>query len=153
LGQAGFFSRGFSVGHFDDISFRPLKRRAVLSKCPAFPFGVSFGRLARSMGRRVLTRCLLFSAFCETDFPMKLFPQGNHPLCAASRWIAARRAFGAGCANAQIDHRLIPPRHPQTNGMPERFNGHIRELLPGTALGAPPTVRRIWRAFPSVSRI
>jgi transposase InsO family protein len=41
-------------------------------------------------------------------------------------------------ASAQIDHRLISPRHPQTNGMVERFNGHISELLPRPASGAPP---------------
>jgi transposase InsO family protein len=33
------------------------------------------------------------------------------------------------CAKAQIDHRLIPPRRPQTNGMVERFNGRISEIL------------------------
>jgi len=28
-----------------------------------------------------------------------------------------------------VEHRLAPPRHPQTNGMVERFNGRINELL------------------------
>jgi transposase InsO family protein len=52
-------------------------------------------------------------------------PSGNH-------------VFDQACASAQIDHRLIPSRHPQTNGMVERFNGRISELLPRPALRAPP---------------
>ncbi|MDR2260888.1 MAG: integrase core domain-containing protein, partial [Azoarcus sp.] len=40
--------------------------------------------------------------------------------------------FDQACANAQIDHRLIPPRHPQTNGMVERFNARISDLCPQT---------------------
>ena len=33
------------------------------------------------------------------------------------------------CKQLAIDHRLIPPRHPQTNGMVERFNGRISEVV------------------------
>jgi transposase InsO family protein len=46
--------------------------------------------------------------------------------------------FDQACASAHIDHRLIPPRHPQTNGMVEHMNGRISELLPRPALRAPP---------------
>lgn len=31
-----------------------------------------------------------------------------------------------------IEHLLAPPRHPQKNGMVERFNGSISELLQQT---------------------
>ncbi|QEA38284.1 IS481 family transposase [Pistricoccus aurantiacus] len=33
------------------------------------------------------------------------------------------------CARQGIDHRLIPPYRPQTNGMVERFNGRISDVL------------------------
>ena len=43
-------------------------------------------------------------------------PSGNH---IVDQW----------CAAEGIEHRLIPPRHPQTNGKVERFNGRIGEVL------------------------
>ena len=33
------------------------------------------------------------------------------------------------CTERGIEHRLIPPGRPQTNGMVERFNGRIAEVL------------------------
>ena len=38
-------------------------------------------------------------------------------------------AFDKECVTLGIEHRLSPPRHPQTNGMVERFNGRIAELI------------------------
>jgi transposase InsO family protein len=46
-------------------------------------------------------------------------PTGKHP-------------FDQACSTIGAEHRLIPPRHPQTNGMVERFNGRIAELLRST---------------------
>ena len=43
-----------------------------------------------------------------------------------------RHLFDQGCAELGIEHRLIPPGRPQTNGMVERFNGRIAELLRST---------------------
>jgi len=37
--------------------------------------------------------------------------------------------FDQECAAHAIEHRLIPPRRPQTNGMVERFNGRIADVL------------------------
>ncbi len=42
---------------------------------------------------------------------------------------SGQHAFDKVCAAMSIEHRLAPPRHPQTNGMVERFNGRISELL------------------------
>jgi transposase InsO family protein len=38
-------------------------------------------------------------------------------------------AFDRLCKQLDIEHRLIPPRHPQTNGMVERFNGRISDIV------------------------
>ncbi|KAB7619390.1 IS481 family transposase, partial [Alkalilimnicola sp. S0819] len=43
-------------------------------------------------------------------------PTGTHP-------------FDRICSGAGAEHRLIPVRRPQTNGMVERFNGRISEVL------------------------
>ena len=40
-----------------------------------------------------------------------------------------RHLFDRLCNAHNIQHRLIKPRHPQTNGMIERFNGRIAEVL------------------------
>ncbi len=36
------------------------------------------------------------------------------------------------CTAHGIQHRLIKPQHPQTNGMIERFNGRVAEVLKST---------------------
>ena len=43
-----------------------------------------------------------------------------------------RHAFDQQCALLGYAHRLCPPRHPQTNGMVERFNGRISEVVKQT---------------------
>jgi transposase InsO family protein len=45
---------------------------------------------------------------------------------------SGKHVFDLVCAEFGIEHRLIPPRHPQTNGMVERFNGRISELTKQT---------------------
>ena len=42
---------------------------------------------------------------------------------------SGQHAFDLACNALGIEHRLAPPRHPQTNGMVERFNGRISELV------------------------
>jgi transposase InsO family protein len=46
-------------------------------------------------------------------------PTGNH-------------LFDQMCAKHVIEHRLTKPAHPQTNGMVERFNGRISEIVKQT---------------------
>ena len=51
-------------------------------------------------------------------------PTGNH-------------VFDQVCASHGIEHRLIRPWHPQTNGMVERYNGRIADQLKRTRFGSP----------------
>ena len=45
------------------------------------------------------------------------------------RAATGKHDFDLLCRDLGIEHRLAPPRHPQTNGMAERFNGRIEEVL------------------------
>ena len=49
-----------------------------------------------------------------------------------TRTPSGQRAFDQRCQALGIEHRLCPPRHPQTNGMVERFNGRISEVIAQT---------------------
>ena len=42
------------------------------------------------------------------------------------------QVFEKMCVELNIEHRLIPPKHPQTNGMVERFNGRIAQVIKST---------------------
>jgi len=42
---------------------------------------------------------------------------------------SGKHEFDKLCAVRGIEHRLTPPRAPQTNGMVERFNGRIEDVL------------------------
>lgn len=46
-----------------------------------------------------------------------------------SKDASGEHEFDALCQALGIEHRLIPPRHPQTNGMVERFNGRLSQIL------------------------
>jgi transposase InsO family protein len=49
-----------------------------------------------------------------------------------TRTPSGRHVFDQTCTALCIEHRLCPPRHPQTNGLVERFNGRIAELIKQT---------------------
>jgi hypothetical protein len=59
----------------------------------------------------------------KKDTDGKRLPSGKH-------------VFDIVCKQFEIEHRLIPPRHPQTNGMVERFNGRISEIVNQTRFGS-----------------
>ena len=37
--------------------------------------------------------------------------------------------FDLTCLATGIEHRLCPPKHPQTNGILERFDGRVSEIV------------------------
>jgi hypothetical protein len=45
-----------------------------------------------------------------------------------SRTPSGKHCFDVLCGNMNIERRLSPPLHPQTNGMIERFNGRIADV-------------------------
>ena len=45
-----------------------------------------------------------------------------------ARTPSGQHVFDRTCAALAIEHRLCPARHPQTNGLVERFNGRIADL-------------------------
>ena len=69
------------------------------------------GAVSSSRKRR---RCA--SAASASKIPRKRAATGSHE-------------FDTLCAALEIEHRLTPPKSPQTNGMVERFNGRIEEVL------------------------
>jgi hypothetical protein len=56
------------------------------------------------------------------EFTDRLFSLRN-------RVATGKHEFNKLCEALDIDHRLAPPMSPQTNGMVERFNGRIEEVL------------------------
>jgi transposase-like protein len=61
-------------------------------------------------------------------------PTGNH-------------AFDQECTQQGVEHRLIPPRHPQTNGMVERFNGRISEVVQQTRFASAQELEKTLHAY------
>ena len=49
-----------------------------------------------------------------------------------TRTPSGQHVFDLACLSMGIEHRLCPPRHPQTNGMVERFNGRISDIVSQT---------------------
>ena len=50
--------------------------------------------------------------------------------CATGdRQATGTHTFNRVCTDNRIEHRLTKPRSPQTNGMIERFNGRIADVL------------------------
>ena len=60
---------------------------------------------------------------------------------------SGKHAFDRLCQKNNIEHRLIPPRHPQTNGMVERFNGRIAEVIEQTRFASAAELENTLRQY------
>lgn len=58
-----------------------------------------------------------------------------------------KHVFDRLCKQLDIEHRLIPPRHPQTNGMVERFNGRISEIVGQTRFACAAELESTLRSY------
>gem|GEM_PF-4220403 len=70
---------------------------------------------------------------CLTDngsgFTYRFLTSAKHP--------SGAHTFDQFCAEYAIEHRLIPPRRPQTNGLVECFKGRSEEVLQPHRFDAP----------------
>ena len=48
---------------------------------------------------------------------------------STTRFPCGQHVFDLTCRSLEIEYRLCPPRPPQTNGMVERFNGRISDIV------------------------
>ena len=63
---------------------------------------------------------------------------------------SGRHAFDRICAKHGIEHRLIAPWHPQTNGMVERYNGRITDQMDRTRFCSSDELEPALRAYREV---
>jgi transposase InsO family protein len=63
---------------------------------------------------------------------------------------SGQHRFDRECHRLQIEHRLIPPRHPQTNRMVERFNGRISEVVQQTRFASAEKLRQTLENHPKL---
>ncbi len=76
--------------------------------------------LLKSGGRHFHIRTILTDN--GKEFTDRLF-------ASRKRDASGHHVFDQLCTALGIEHRLTTVRHPQTNGMLERFNGRIAEIL------------------------
>jgi transposase InsO family protein len=80
------------------------------------------------------------SQFTDRFTSKKKDPDGN-------RIPTGKHVFDVLCKQFEIEHRLIPPRHPQTNGMVERFNGRISEIVNQTRFACAAELESTLRSY------
>jgi transposase InsO family protein len=93
----------------------------------------------RVYGDQSATSSVEFLCRLERTAPMKICKlltdngsQCTDRFTSKKREPSGNHKFDVRCKVMGIEHRLCPPRHPRTNGMVERFNGRISEVVSQT---------------------
>lgn len=86
-------------------------------------------RSAAAFLERMIAACPLKITKVLTDNGSEFSDRYVH---GRERTPTGRHAFDRVCSANRIEHRLIPPWHPQTNGMVERYNGRVTDQLART---------------------
>lgn len=88
------------------------------------------------------------------DAPMKIDKvltdngsQFTDRFTSKKRQPSGKHKFDVRCNALAIEHRLCPPRHPQTNGMVERFNGRISEVVQQTRFASAAQLEQTLTAY------
>lgn len=86
-------------------------------------------KTAASFLRKVHKKCPVVIKIVLTDNGKEFT---DRFVATGEREPTGKHSFDKVCTEFSIKHRLIPPRHPQTNGMVERFNGRISHIVKST---------------------
>ena len=101
-------------------------------------------RSAKAFMKQVITKATFKVKTLLTDndkaFTDRITAQGR-------REPTGKHVLDQLCAEHNIDHRLIPIRRPQTNGMVERFNGRIAEVLATTRFKSGEDLRQTLKRY------
>ena len=74
----------------------------------------------------------------------------DHFVATGEREPTGKHPFDQACLKTGIEHRLITPKRPQTNGMVERFNGRISEILATTRFDAARDLRETLHQYQKI---
>ena len=77
------------------------------------------------------------------EFTDRFIPNGE-------REPTGKHMFDKLCNRSNIEHRLIKPAHPQTNGMVERFNGRISGILKTTKFASSKELKQAMKGYMQV---